>query len=276
MKQWRLAVSSADAAPVSAPILMLGSVADNLRRAGGLGYQAIEVHTREDVALDYDAIACAAAESGCKVGMVVTGRLNTEGKCDLMSEIPYVTAAALDGMRQYIDMAARLGAAGLVVGWVKGNVPAGGDRQKYMERLAANLAVLNDYGKEKGVRLNIEVINRYECNVFNTADELMCFLETHPQLDNCYAHLDTFHMNIDECDPLAAIRRCAGRLGYFHLADNSRRYPGSGQLDFRRTLEVLDETGYAGDLSIECLPYPTHEEAAARGIAYIRDILKEG
>ncbi len=274
MKQWKIAVSSADAAPLTAPILMIGDVASNLRKAGALGFQAIEVHTREDAALDYEGIAKAAEESGCKVGMIITGRLNTEGKCDLMSDIPYITKAAIDGMKQYIDMAAKIGAEGIVVGWVKGNVPAGGDRAKYMDRLARNFKILNDYGKEKNIKLNIEVINRYEVNVFTTAEETMSFLEAHPELDNCYAHLDTFHMNIDECDPVAAIRRCKGRLGYFHLADNSRRYPGSGQLDFKTQFEALEEIGYDGYLSIECLPYPTHEEAAEKGIAYVKSIIE--
>ena len=80
MKQWKIAVSSADAAPLTAPILMIGDVASNLRKAGALGFQAIEVHTREDAVLDYEGIAKAAEESGCKVGMIITGRLNTEGK----------------------------------------------------------------------------------------------------------------------------------------------------------------------------------------------------
>ncbi len=274
MKQWKIAVSSADAAPLTAPILMIGDVASNLKKAGALGFQAIEVHTREDVELDYDGIAKAAAESGCKVGMVITGRLNTEGKCDLMSDIPYITKAAVDGMMQYVDMTEKLGAEGLVIGWVKGNVPAGGDRAKYMARLAHNFKIINDYAKAKNVKLNIEVINRYEVNVFTTAEETMSFLEAHPELDNCYAHLDTFHMNIDECDPVAAIRRCKGRLGYFHLADNSRWYPGSGQLDFKAQFEALEEIGYDGYLSIECLPRPTHEEAAAKGIAYVKKIMQ--
>lgn len=274
MKNWKLAVSSADAAPLTAPILMIGDVADNLRKAAALGYQAIEVHTREDAALDYEGIAGATAACGAKVGMVITGRLNTEGKCDLISDIPYITAAAISGMKQYIDMAAKLNAEGIVIGWVKGNVPAGGDRKKYMDRLAKNLQILNDYGKEKHVKLNIEVINRYEVNVFTTAEETMSFLEEHPTLDNCFAHLDTFHMNIDECDPIAAIRRCKGKLGYFHLADNSRRWPGSGQLDFKAQFEALEEIGYDGYLSIECLPYPTHEEAAKRGIDYVKSVIE--
>ena len=275
MRQWKIAVSSADAAPLTAPILMIGDVASNLRKAGAMGFDAIEVHTREDAELDYEGIAKAAAESGCKVGMVITGRLNTEGKCDLISDIPYITAAAIDGMKQYVDMAQKVGAEGLVIGWVKGNVPAGGDRTKYMNRLGKNPKGLNDYAKAKNVKLNIEVINRYEVNVFTTAEETMTFLEAHPELDNCYAHLDTFHMNIDECDPVAAIRRCKGKLGYFHLADNSRRYPGSGQLDFKAQFEALDEIGYDGYLSIECLPYPTREEAAKQGIAYVKSIIGE-
>lgn len=274
MKNWKLAVSSADAAPESAPILMIGDVAENLRKAGKIGYDAIEVHTRETVELDYEGIAAAAKESGCKVAMVITGRLNTEGKVDLMSDIPYVTAAAVEGMKQYIDMAEKIGAEGIVIGWVKGNVPAGGNRAKYMDRLAKNLKILNDYGKTKGIKLNIEVINRYEVNVFTTAEELMEFLQAHEELDNCWAHLDTFHMNIDECDPVEAIRRCKGRLGYFHLADNSRRYPGSGQLDFKRILQALEEIGYDGYLSVECLPFPSHLRAAEAAFCFLQEILQ--
>ena len=37
MRQWKIAVSSADAAPLTAPILMIGDVAFNLRKAGVWG-----------------------------------------------------------------------------------------------------------------------------------------------------------------------------------------------------------------------------------------------
>lgn len=99
----------------------------------------------------------------------------------------------------------------------------------------------------------------------------MDFLEKY-QLDNCYVHLDTFHMGIDECDPVEAIRLCRGKLGYFHLADNSRRYPGSGQFDFSCILNALEEIGYDGYLSVECLPWPTGEEAAQRALMFLKDL----
>lgn len=273
MRNWKFAISTADEAPVTAPILLQGSVEHNLQMAAQLGYDAIEVHTREDVELDYQTILNASKCYGTKVAMVVTGRLNTEGKCSLMADEPYIISATMDGMRQYIDMAQKL-EADLVIGWVKGNIPQGGKREKYMSRLAKNLQILNDYSKERGVKLNIEVINRYEVNVFTTADEIMTFLETY-QLDNCYAHLDTFHMGVDECDPVTAIRRCGDRLGYFHLADNSRRYPGSGQFDFRKILRALDEIDYKGYLSVECFPYPNSEIAASRAITYLKSTLQD-
>ena len=272
MRNWKYAISSADEAPSTAPILLQGSVEHNLQMAAQYGYDAIEIHTREDVEMDYQTINAASTCFGTRVACVVTGRLNTEGKCSLMADEPYIVAATMDGMRQYIDMAQKLG-ADLVIGWVKGNIPQGGKREKYMSRLAKNLQVLNDYAKERDVKLNIEVINRYEVNVFTTADEIMTFLETYP-LDNCYAHLDTFHMGVDECDPVRAIYRCGKRLGYFHLADNSRRYPGSGQFDFKKILKALDEIDYKGYLSVECFPYPNPDLAATRAITHLKSEVK--
>lgn len=270
MKQWKFAVSSADEAPATAPILLQGTVEENLQKAADLGYDAIEVHTREDVELDYDAIHAAYQRTGARVSMVITGRLNTEGMCSLIADEPYIVSATMDGMRQYIDMAQKL-EADIVIGWVKGNVPKGGKREKYLDRLAKNLRILASYGAERNVKLNLEVINRYEVNIFTTARETVDFLETY-QLDNCYVHLDTFHMGIDECDPVEAIRISKGRLGYFHLADNSRRYPGSGQFDFDRILSALEEIEYDGYLSVECLPWPSGEAAAAAALRFLKPL----
>ena len=102
---------------------------------------------------------------------------------------------------------------------------------------------------------------------------MMEFLEGY-QLDNCYVHLDTFHMGIEECDPVRAIQRCQGRLGYMHIADNTRRFPGSGQFDFQRILKALDEVGYEGYLSVECIPEPSGEEAAAQAIRFLTDTVQ--
>lgn len=272
MKVWKYAVSAADEAPDTAPILLKGDVCENLKIAARLGYDAIELHTREDDDYDYNKIRETEKNCGVKLEMIITGRLNTEGGCNLIDDAPYIAEAAMRRMKDYIDMAEKVGAH-IVIGWVKGNVPPGGKRAKYIRRLAANLRILADYGAKRNVRLNLEVLNRYESNIFTTADEIMEFIENYG-IHNLYVHLDTFHMGIDECDPVKAIHRCIGKIGYFHLADNSRQYPGSGQFDFKRIVTALEDVGYDGYLSVECLPKPDGVTAAKEALSYMKEIEK--
>ena len=56
MKPWKFCISTADEAPKTAPIMLCGDVCDNLKQAAALGFDAIEVHTRETARLDYDRI----------------------------------------------------------------------------------------------------------------------------------------------------------------------------------------------------------------------------
>lgn len=273
MKSWKFALSTADTAPATAPILLRGDICDNLVLASRLGYQGIEIHTRETARVDYDKVMETCLATGCKVSMIITGRICTEGRVNLIDDRPYITDVAMAGMLQYVDMAERL-EAGIVIGWVRGSVPAGGDLYRYRTRLAENLAVIAEYAAERGVPVALEVINRYELNICTSAKETMDFLEEYG-LETIQIHLDTFHMNIDETDPYEAIRLCSDRLGYFHLADNSRRYPGSGQLDFKKILSTLQQIGYDGYLSVECFPYPDGETAARRALQHIQNCMSQ-
>lgn len=271
MSNWEFALSSADDADLSAPILLRGDICSNLIQASRLGYHAIEVHTRETVRWDYPSIEKVMKEHNIKISAIITGRLCTEGKVNLIDDIPYVTQSAIEGMKQYIDMA-RSFHTDIVIGWAKGRLPDSCNTSRYMERLAYHLGILDHYAKERGVRIHLEVINRYETNIFNTAAETLDFIEKN-QLNNCFVHLDTFHMGIDETDPVAAIRLCGKKLGYMHFADNSRCYPGSGQFDFRKILRALEDAGYNGYLSVECLPKPSGTAAAQQAISHLLDCI---
>ena len=271
MKKWQFALSSADEAAISAPILLRGDICDNLIQAAQLGYHALEVHTRETVFWDYPAIEKVMMEYNMKISAIVTGRLNTEGQVNLIDDVPYITHSAIMGMKQYIEMAERF-KTDIVVGWVKGKIPACGNEKRYLDRLAYNLQILNDYAGERGVRLFLEVINRYETNIFNTAAETLEFVESN-NLDNCFVHLDTFHMGIDEADPVAAIKLCGKKLGYMHLADNTREYPGSGQFNFCNIIQALEQIEYNGYLSVECLPKPDGLTAARYAIKNLMECI---
>ncbi len=273
MKKWKYAVSSAETAPDTATILLVGDAEENFENAARLGYDAVEIHTREDIGPDMiERIRRAAERNRMDISAILSGRLYSEGKCDLISDAPYITEACMRGMERYIDLAAGLG-ADVVIGLARGRIPAGKPRERYVSRLAGNLKALDEYAGERSVRILVEAINRYETSLLNTAEELMTFLEEY-DLPNCYAQLDTFQMVTEETDPAAAVKRCGERLAYMHLADNTRLYPGSGQFDFRKLLEAMEETGYDGYLAVECLPFPGRLEAAARGLRYMKGIEK--
>jgi len=270
---FKYAISFAEVSPMTAPLPLSGDICDNLRQAAAFGYVGLEFHTRENAPLDIAKIKEVSARCGARITAIATGRLYTQGKASLLDDAVYVARAAEQGMRDYIDLAENFG-VDLVLGWAKGNIPPEGDRELYKQRLAGQLRGLGDYARPKGVRIQIEVINRYEVNLFNTAEELCSFLEQY-ELESCFAHLDTFHMNIEESDPLAAIRRCGSRLGYFHVSDSTRRYPGSGHLDFTRILATLKEVDYQGYITVECIPYPDRLTAAKKAIEHLRRCEKQ-
>lgn len=271
MKHFRYALSTAKYAPETAPILLKGDICSNLRKAKEFGYDAIEVHLREEETIDIQSILKTMDETQINISVIATGRLYTEGGCSLIDDKRYAMNAAIEGTKLYIDLASALG-ADLVIGWLIGNIPSGTlCRTHYLDRLAKNLSFLSNYADKKNVRIFVEAINRYEVNVFTTVQSLVSFIN-HYKIPNLYAHIDTFHMNIDEDSFETAIQTAGKHIGYVHLADNTRKYPGSGMINFKEILNLLREVKYDGYLSVECLPYPTSEEAALKAISFMKSI----
>ncbi len=268
MRKWKYAISFAENTPVTAPLPLAGDLYENMKKAVKYGYDAVEFHTRENYEFDMEKIRRMREEKTGNICTLVTGRLFTEEKCSLLGNTEETEIKAVNGLRQYIQTAGQL-KTDLVIGWIKGVVPPGADREKCMERLGEKMKYLCEEAEKQKVRLLVEVINHYETNILNTADETLAFFEKY-QLDNCYVHLDTYHMGLEEFDPCDAIRRCGKRLGYLHVADNSRRYPGSGQFDFKKILSILEEIDYSGFVTVECLPEPDRDTAAKKAIAHLK------
>ena len=98
--------------------------------------------------------------------------------------------------------------------------------------------------------LALEVVNRYETNVLNTASQAveMC---KRIGLPNVRVHLDVYHMNIEESDIAAAIVETGEYLGYFHTGDSHRGYMGSGSIDLAGVFRALVKSGYQGPITFE-------------------------
>ncbi len=112
------------------------------------------------------------------------------------------------------------------------------------------LAEVAETAAASGITLGLEVVNRYESNVLNTAAQgvEMCRRIGAP---NVKVHLDVYHLNIEESDPAAAIAETGEHLGYFHTGDSHRGYMGSGTVDLQGVFRALVRTGYAGPITFE-------------------------
>ncbi|MST82216.1 sugar phosphate isomerase/epimerase family protein [Bilifractor porci] len=273
MNEWKIGISSVQYANNSSPLLLHGTIEENLQKAAALGYDAIEIHMRENEILNYDHIRQAMRETGVSISMIVTGKLATEGFCTLTDDRPYVEKAALKGVMDYIDIASKLG-AGIVLGWVRGTIPANQNFTPYMRRLGKNLQEINNYSKVHHVPVVIEVINHYEMNIFTKAEQLLSFISEW-ELDNCFVHLDTYHMNLEEDNLSETILQVGDKLGYLHLADNQRWYPGSGNIDFISVFHALRAIHYTGYVTVECFPRDDRDDTAKKAIESIRDLIKQ-
>jgi len=185
--------------------------------------------------------------------LAVTASLGLTAETDLSSEDPAIVAAGEDRLERCIDHVAAMG----------GDVLCGviySAMRKYMapatklgiSNSQAAIARLADKAAQRGVRLSLEGVNRYESNVFNTGRGALNFIDGVAR-DDVSVHLDTYHMNIEESDMFQPVHdvAAAGKLGYVHIGESHRGYLGTGTVDFSAFFRALHDVAYDGPVVFE-------------------------
>ncbi len=138
-------------------------------------------------------------------------------------------------------------------------------------RSTGTLAKIAETAKAAGVTINLEIVNRFESNLLNTAAQGLTFIEDTGS-DNIFLHLDTFHMNIEEADVGLAIRHAARKIGYVHIGESHRGFLGTGNIDFAAIFDALTAIGYNDDLSFESFSSEIVDENLSRKTAIWRNL----
>ena len=141
-----------------------------------------------------------------------------------------------------------------------------GDRAVLLEALR-DLAA---HAERVGAQVFLEPLNRYEDHMLNRIDQALELCETVGSPALCVM-ADTFHMNIEEADPLSALRNAGPRLVHAHLSDSNRLEPGAGHIDFAATLGAMRAGGFDGILAFECGLSGPAEDVLPRAARMIRD-----
>ncbi len=112
------------------------------------------------------------------------------------------------------------------------------------------LRAAGEYAAQANITLTCEALNRFECYLCNTMDQLIRLINSvnHP---NVKAMFDTHHANIEEKKIGDAIRAIAPVLAHVHISENDRGTPGDGHIPWDETFKALAEIKYDGWLTIE-------------------------
>jgi D-psicose/D-tagatose/L-ribulose 3-epimerase len=144
-----------------------------------------------------------------------------------------------------------------------------GEYKRQWRTVVKHLKALAKYAKDRDRQICLEPLNRFETDFINTCDQAMQMVQDvgSPALR---VQLDTFHMNIEEKNQPAAIRKAGKLLGHLHACGADRGTPGNDHIDWKGIAEALRDIGYEGDVVIE--GFATNVKLIARAAAIWRQI----
>jgi D-psicose/D-tagatose/L-ribulose 3-epimerase len=166
-------------------------------------------------------------------------------------------------------------------------VPKSEHRQQW-RTVVKNLKSIGQYAADRGKKICMEPLNRFETDFINTCDQALNLVAdvNSPAL---LIHLDTFHMNIEEKNQAAAFRKAGKLLGHVHACGSDRGTPGGDHIDWTGIAAALREIRYDKDVVIESFTQdvkviaraaaiwrqiePSRDDIAVKGLRFLRATL---
>lgn len=194
---------------------------------------------------------------------------------------------AIDHLKRVIDCGEAAGIQLLcgpfyqVLGEFTGSFPT----QEEYERAAEVHRVVAEYAQKANIKLAVEPLNRFEAHLLNTMEQAKAHVErvNHPNFRTMF---DTFHANIEEKNPLAALESAWDVVAHIHTSENDRGTPGKGHCPIKEVIQLAKSKNYQGFLTIEAfggsLPelaaptrvwrnfFSSEEEVYTEGYAYLK------
>jgi sugar phosphate isomerase/epimerase len=166
---------------------------------------------------------------------------------------------AVANMKSLLSVIAEVGGAGAVTpagfGLFSNALPPWEPSPRSPEEdtkvLIESLAELADHALPLGVAVLFEPLNRYEDHMVNRVSQAAGICRAVGSV-GARVMADAFHMNIEEEDLGAALRKDAELIGHIHVADSGRLQPGVGHLDWAGLIGVLRDISFDGWLAMEC------------------------
>ena len=238
-----------------------------------LGFDLIEVPLLDpasiDTAMTRSLLDDHGLQASCSLGL--------DPDADVSSEDPAVVARGRDLLARAVDVTAGIGATNLcgVLYSVLAKYP-GPISERSRANVVESLAWLAERAAGSGLKVSLEIVNRYETNVVNTTAQMLALIAESGA--DIAVHLDTYHMNIEENDFATPVHEAhdAGRLGYVHVGESHRGYMGTGTVDFDTFFSTLREVEYNGPVVFESFSSAVVHPTLSNSLAVWRNLWDDG
>ena len=246
-----------------------------VKRAQKCGFDILEINAPKVTRMnntERDALKGAAADAG----LVLTYSIGLTDDMDLASEDAATRKKGV-AFLQDVSRAMKYMGGTVMAGinyssWPRKLFP-GEDKRVLTDRAVEGVREAVKVAEDSGVLFCLEVVNRFEQFMMNTAAEGIAFAERVGS-PNCKLLLDTFHMNIEEDSLSGSIIEAGTWLGHFHLGETNRRPPGRGRMPWPEIFGALREINYQGAVVMEPFLIPGGE--VGRDVSVFRDLLGSG
>ena len=206
-------------------------------------------------------------------GITLTGGYGPKPEENIASADPGIVKNTFEFWKNTFPVLNQLGirlvGGGLYSYW-PADYPGMVDKEGDLERSITNMRKLADMAAGYGITLGMEVLNRHEGYLINSAKECVRYVDA-VGADNVKIMLDTYHMNMEEDDFVEAVLTAGKRLGHFHVGENNRKLPGQGHMiPWESIGRALKTVGYDGPVVME--PFVIHGGEVGRDIRIWRDL----
>jgi D-psicose/D-tagatose/L-ribulose 3-epimerase len=248
---------------------------DFVARAKKCGFDVLEINAPKVTLMsnaERDKLRAAATEAG----LTLTYSIGMTADMDMVSEDQAVRKKGIEFLQDVSKamkyMGGRVMAGINYSSWPRKLLP-GEDKRVLTDRAIAGVKEAIKAAEDNDVLFCVEVVNRFEQFIMNTAEEGVAFAERVGS-PNCKVLLDTFHINIEEDSFCGCILHAGQWLGHFHLGESNRRPPGEGRLPWPEIFGALREINYQGAVVMEPFLLPGGD--VGRDISVYRDLLGNG
>jgi D-psicose/D-tagatose/L-ribulose 3-epimerase len=219
----------------------------NLKTLQDFGFDGVELNIAHPDRVDLADVMALLKEFNLKLTRFASGLTAKTYHLSLSSYDPGIRHRSVKKCQEMINFMEGAD-AGIIIGFLKG--PAVQNVGRARKRFVESLQQISQYAALKKVRILVEATNRYESAVANSLEETVELIQ---DLQNPFIRIlpDTFHMNIEESDGFAALRKYAAYYESIHISDNTRYFPGFGAIKFDELIRFLKTYNYQGGLAIE-------------------------